>query len=204
MCASVPQPFPETGPGISPRPGPTPRGHEPDHMRSHLAACWVWLCVSSKKRFQVSGGRCRGWGAGELGTRQSPPPRGGLCHGVSVFGPRCSDHWTDVRCWATGSAQPAGPALLESVPGDSWARPGGPGGPTTPGFLQLPRVPRCGCAKALGPRLPPGGDQAGGPTGQRQPGSPSAWPQVAGSSPADPHVPLPFPSPRQGRRTAGC
>lgn len=112
--ASVPQPLPrDTGPGVSPRPGPTPRGHEPDHTRSHRAACRVWLCASSKKRLQVSGGRCRGWGAGELGTRQSPPPRGGLCHGVSVFGPRCSDHWTDVQCCSNrlcpvGGSSPAG------------------------------------------------------------------------------------------------
>jgi len=112
--ASVPQPLPrDTGPGVSPRPGPTPRGHEPDHTRSHLAACRVWLCASSKKRLRVSGGRCRGWGAGELGTQQSPPPRGGLCHGVSVFGSRCSDHWTDVQCCSNrlcpvGGSSPAG------------------------------------------------------------------------------------------------
>ena len=58
--------------------------------------------------------------------------------------------------------------------------------------------------KALGPRLPPGGDRGGGPAGQRQPGSPSAWPRVAGSSPTDPRVPPPFPSPGWGRRAAGC
>lgn len=105
---------------------------------------------------------------------------------------------------ATGSAQLAGSALLESVASDSWAWPGGPGGPTAPGFLQLLRVPRCGCGKALGLRPQPGGDWGGGPAGQRQPGSPSAWPRMAGRSPADPRVPLPFPFPRRGRRAAGC
>ena len=55
-----------------------------------------------------------------------------------------------------------------------------------PGFLQLLRIPRCGCAKALGPRLPPGGDQGGGPTGQRQPGSPSAWPGWLAAPPLTP------------------
>lgn len=189
---------------LQPPSQPDPRGHEPHHTRSHLSACQAWLCVSSEKRFQVSGGRCGGWGAGELGTRQSPPPRGGLRHGVPVFGPRRSDHWADVQCHGNrlcpaGGSSPAGVCAQRQL---GPAR--GPWRSHRPGFLQLLRVPCCGCAKALGPRLPPGGDRGGGPAGQRQPGSPSAWSRVAGSSPTDPRVPPPFPSPGWGRRAAGC
>lgn len=72
-------------------------------------------------------GGLENWGPGSHPHHEGGSAAGSLClgHDAATTGQMSS-------VTATGSAQPAGPALLESVPSDSWARPGGPGGPTAP------------------------------------------------------------------------
>ena len=180
-------PFPETQ-GLASAPAPA----QPPEGTSLTTRGATWQPAGSGSVLPPRSGSGSLGGVAEVGGLENWGPSSHPHHEVgSATGSPCLGHDAATtgqmsNVAATGSAQLAGPALLVSVPSDSWARPGGPGGPAMPGFLQLLRIPRCRCAKALGPRLPPGGDQGGGPTGQRQPGSPSAWPGWLAAPPLTP------------------